>query len=210
MGGDQAGSIRLPSSYVGCYGLKPTYGLIPYTGIAGLVPSIDYTGPMAHNVDDIATMLTVLAGWDGLDPRMSPESPLREHVTDYKAKLASIVESDSTLKVGVISESLTSPGTSADVAEVVSSAARKHFTAVGARVSEVSIAMHLLGPGIWTAASRNHMAGLVVGGRIPDMLTHNLPHFTPRWPPDQEMYDTFTHFNPAVVNVIFGETFLKE
>lgn len=210
MGGDQAGSIRLPSSYVGCYGLKPTYGLVPYTGISGLHPAIDFTGPMAHNVEDIATMLTVLAGWDGLDPRMSPESPLRENVKQYHAELATFDVSKSPLKVGIISESLSSPGTSKDVAKVVHEAARQHFSAAGATVSDVSLPMHLLGPAIWTAATRNHMAGLVIGGRVPDMLQHNLPHFEPRWPPDQEMYDVLTHANPAVINVIFGETFLRE
>jgi amidase len=210
MGGDQAGSIRLPSSYVGCYGLKPTYGLVPYTGISGLHPAIDFTGPMAHNVQDIATMLTVLAGWDGLDPRMSPESPLRENAKQYHTELAAFDASKSSLKIGIVSESLTTLGTSEDVARVVSEAAKKHFGAAGATVSDVSIPMHLLGPAIWTAATRNHMAGLVIGGRTPDMLQHNMPHFEPRWPPDQEMYDILTHANPAVINVIFGETLLRE
>ena len=33
IGGDQGGSIRIPSSYCGCYGMKPTHGLVPYTGV---------------------------------------------------------------------------------------------------------------------------------------------------------------------------------
>jgi amidase len=210
MGGDQAGSIRLPASYVGCYGLKPTYGLVPYTGISGLHPMIDHTGPLAHNVDDIATMLTVLAGWDGLDARMSPETPLRENVKDYLSELGRYSPSEFGLKVGIISESLTSPGTSADVAQVVSTAAMKHFAVAGSNVSKVSVPMHLLGPAIWTASTRNHMASLVAGARIPDALTHNLPQLKPRWPLDQEMYDLLSHTNPAVINVIFGETYLKE
>ena len=209
MGGDQAGSIRLPASYVGCYGLKPTYGLIPYTGIAGLHPMIDSTGPMAHNIDDLATMLTVLAGWDGLDPRPSPETPLRDKVQSYHTELAKFDTSEFCLKIGIISESLTSPGTSPDVAKIVSTAAMKQFAVAGANVSKVSVPMHLLGPGIWTAASRNHMAGLVVRGRVPDMLSHNLPHFQPQ-PPSQEMYHILSHANPAVINVLFGETFLTE
>ena len=209
MGGDQAGSIRLPASYVGCFGLKPTYGLVPYTGIAGLHPMIDFTGPMAHNIDDLATMLTVLAGWDGLDPRMTPESPLRDQVRSYHTELAKFNPSGSSLKVGIISESLTSPGTSSDVASVVSEAAMKYFAAAGAKVSKISLPMHLLAPSIWTGATRNHMAGLVVGGRIPDMLSHNLPHFQPQ-PPSQEMYDLYTHHNPAVINILFGESYLTE
>ncbi|OAL24131.1 hypothetical protein AYO20_10743 [Fonsecaea nubica] len=210
MGGDQAGSIRLPSAYCGVYGLKPTHGLVPYTGIAGLHPMIDYTGPMARKLEDIATLLTVVAGYDGLDTRMTPESPLRQHVTDYVQQLASEEHPGKGLKVGIITESLSAPGTQSEVAEIVRSAALEHFKASGATVSEVSVPMHLLGPAIWTAATRAHLAGLAIGGRIPDVLSHNIPHLSLRWPPDQEMYDLLTVANPAVINIIFCETFLKE
>ncbi len=209
MGGDQAGSIRLPASYCGVYGLKPTHGLVPYTGIAGLHPMIDYAGPMARKLDDIATLLSVVAGYDGLDPRMTPESPLRQNVTDYASALFSLRNPGKGLKIGIITESLTSPGTQSEVASTVRSAAHKHFTAAGATVSEVSIPMHLLGPAIWTAATRAHMASLAIGGRIPDMLAHNMPHLSLRWPPDQEMYDLLTVSNPAVINIILCETFLS-
>lgn len=214
LGGDQAGSIRMPSGLSGCYGLKPTHGLVPNTGIAGLHPMIDYAGPMAHNVDDVALMLTVLAGYDGLDPRMTAECPLREDVTPYHKELAEFAkispQPGKGLKIGIISESLTSPGTSQEVATIVETAAMKHFTAAGAEVSRVDVPMHLLGPAIWTAASRNHMASLTAAGRVPDILTHNLPHFTPKWPPDQEMFDLLTHYNPAVLNIILSQTFLNE
>lgn len=217
MGGDQAGSIRLPAGYCGVYGLKPTHGLVPYTGIAGLHPMIDYTGPMANNVDDIARMLTVLAGYDGLDPRMTPESPLRENVRNYHDELASFVSSTpeskqlgSNMRIGIISESLTSPGTSADVARVVEDAAKTHFAAAGATVEQVSVPMHLLAPAIWTAATRTHMGTLTAGTRVPDLLAHAMPHWSPRWPLDQEMFDLLTRTNPAVINIILGESFLTE
>ncbi|EXJ96286.1 hypothetical protein A1O1_01412 [Capronia coronata CBS 617.96] len=210
MGGDQAGSIRIPSCYCGVYGLKPTFGLVPYTGIAGHHPMVDYTGPMARKLEDIASLLTVVAGYDGLDPRMTPESPLRQNVIDYAKELSSAKDPGKGLKVGIIKESLTLPGTQAEVAEVVKSAAIKHFEASGATVSEVSVPMHLLGPAIWTVATRTYLAGLAVGGRTPDVLFHNMPHLSLRWPPDQEMYDVLTASNPAVINIIFCETFLKE
>lgn len=214
LGGDQAGSIRMPSGLSGCYGLKPTHGLVPYTGIAGLHPMHDHAGPMAHNVDDIALMLTVLAGYDGLDARMTAESPLRENVTQYHEELAAFAkitpQPGKGLKVGIISESLTSPGTSKEIASTVETAAMKHFFAAGAEVDRVDVPMHLLGPAIWTAAARNHMASLTAAGRIPDILTHNLPHFAPKWPPDQEMFDLLTHYNPAVINIILSQTFLND
>ena len=59
LGGDQGGSIRIPSSWCGIVGLKPTYGLVPYTGIAAIEPSMDHVGPMAKTVKDCALLLQV-------------------------------------------------------------------------------------------------------------------------------------------------------
>ena len=87
MGGDQGGSIRLPAAYTGIYGFKPTYGLVPYTGVASLHPIFDHAGPMATNLDDIALMLEVLAGYDGLDPRMTVGCPPRSAVPKYLSDL---------------------------------------------------------------------------------------------------------------------------
>ena len=78
IGGDQGGSIRMPSSYCGIYGMKPTHGLVPYTGIMPIELTIDHTGPMTATVEDNALFLEVLAGPDGLDPRQyGPSKPER-------------------------------------------------------------------------------------------------------------------------------------
>jgi amidase len=69
LGGDQGGSIRLPSSWSGCCGHKPTHGLVPYTGIIPIEVTLDHIGPMAMTVADCAVMLEAIAGEDGLDPR---------------------------------------------------------------------------------------------------------------------------------------------
>src|SRR5215208_7564572 len=50
IGGDQGGSIRMPANHCGIVGLKPTFGLVPYTGIAPLEITIDVCGPMTANV----------------------------------------------------------------------------------------------------------------------------------------------------------------
>ena len=69
VGGDQGGSIRAPAAFCGIYGMKPTHGLVPYSGIMSVEPTLDHAGPMPRTVADNALLLTALAGPDGLDPR---------------------------------------------------------------------------------------------------------------------------------------------
>jgi len=59
LGGDQGCSIRAPAHYCGIVGLKPTHGLVPYTGIMPLELTIDHVGPMARTVYDTALLLEV-------------------------------------------------------------------------------------------------------------------------------------------------------
>ena len=59
VGGDQGGSIRIPSAWCGTVGLKPTHGLVPYTGAASVEPTLDHLGPMTRTVKDCALLLEV-------------------------------------------------------------------------------------------------------------------------------------------------------
>lgn len=67
LGTDTGGSIRLPASYCGVVGLKPTYGLIPRTGVVAMGSSTDVIGPLTNSVADTALVLDVLAGRDASD-----------------------------------------------------------------------------------------------------------------------------------------------
>lgn len=59
IGGDQGGSIRIPAAWTGIVGLKPTHGLVPYTGLVPIETTVDHTGPMANTVSDCALLLEV-------------------------------------------------------------------------------------------------------------------------------------------------------
>jgi aspartyl-tRNA(Asn)/glutamyl-tRNA(Gln) amidotransferase subunit A len=74
IGTDGVGSIRVPSSFCGVFGLKPTYGLVPRSPgfFPPSWPSLAHTGPIARTVGDAALLLSVIAGHDGRDPGSLP------------------------------------------------------------------------------------------------------------------------------------------
>jgi amidase len=141
IGGDQGGSIRIPAAYCGVYGMKPTHGLVPYTGIFPIENSLDHTGPMTATVADNALLLEVLAGPDDLDPRQAGVK-----VSAYTNALTGEVNS---MRIGVVKEGFGHPNSQEDVDALVRRGAET-FRKLGARVDEVSIPMHLAGPAIWT------------------------------------------------------------
>ncbi len=141
IGGDQGGSIRMPAAYCGVYGMKPTHGLVPYTGVMPIESTIDHTGPMTNNVADNALFLEVLAGADGLDPRQySPQTAA------YTEALGKGVQG---MKIAVVREGFGHENSEADVDAKVRAAAQK-LESLGAIVSVVSIPMHNDGVAIWT------------------------------------------------------------
>ncbi|KAH7024419.1 amidase signature domain-containing protein [Microdochium trichocladiopsis] len=210
IGTDQAGSVRNPACYTGLYGLKPTFGLVPYTGAASMSPMIDHLGPIASSLEDVAVLLKVMAGWDGLDPRMTPESPTVDRVPDYPALLASyraslLKQSDDTepvLKVGLLTEAFSVSGLSPEVAELIKQTTHEAFATAGnASVTTISVPMHTEGPVIWTAATRPSMSQWLSQGRPSGHLSYLAPHIAPQWPPDQRMYELLNVSNPALVNI---------
>ncbi|MDQ1196200.1 amidase [Agrobacterium sp. SORGH_AS 787] len=140
IGGDQGGSIRIPASFCGIYGMKPTHGLVPYTGVMPIESTIDHTGPMTASVADNALLLEVLAGADGLDPRQySPQ------VNAYTEALGKGVKG---MKIGILKEGFLMPNLQPEVDAKVRAAADR-LAKLGAEVSEVSIPEHLTALAAW-------------------------------------------------------------
>src|SRR5215831_19150463 len=142
IGGDQAGSIRIPASHCGIVGLKPTFGLVPYTGIAPLEITLDTCGPMTANVRDNALLLEVIAGPDGIDSRQRGIPAGR-----YSEAIDGGVKG---LRVGVLKEGFGHPNSEAEVDARVREAGAR-LAKLGAVVEDVSVAMHGLGFAIWAA-----------------------------------------------------------
>ena len=68
LGSDTNGSIRVPASLCGVFGLKPTYGRLPRHGSYPFVASLDHLGPFARSARDLALVYDALQGFDGRDP----------------------------------------------------------------------------------------------------------------------------------------------
>lgn len=141
IGCDQGGSIRMPASFSGVCGMKPTWGLVPYTGIMPIEIFVDHTGPMTASVADNALLLEVIAGDDGYDPRIKAPK-----VQPYSTMLGDGVRG---MRIGVVKEGFQQAGAEQAVSDKVRAAA-KRLGDLGAKVEEISIPMHLLGPVIWT------------------------------------------------------------
>ncbi len=155
IGGDQGGSIRMPASWCGCYGMKGTHGLVPYTGVMPIEATIDHVGPMTTTVADNALLLEVLAGPDGLDPRQ-----YNPRVDRYTAALGRGVAG---LRIGVLVEGFNHANSEPDVDQKVRQAADR-LRALGAVVEDVSVPMHHDGPAIWTSIAIEGLQAQMMDG----------------------------------------------
>jgi amidase len=153
-GGDQGGSIRMPASYSGIVGHKPTHGLVPYTGAFPIEQTIDHVGPMTRTVADAALVLSVIAGPDGQDPRQ-PRDLVPQ---DY---LAAISQGAEGMRVGVVTEGFGHPNSEPDVDDAVR-AAVDVLRGAGLTAETVSIPWHLHGAKLWDVIATEGAAAQMV------------------------------------------------
>lgn len=200
IGGDQGGSIRMPASFCGCYGMKPTHGLVPYSGIMPIENTIDHTGPMTQNVMDNALMLEVIAGADGLDPR--------QYDVQTDRYTAAVGRGVSGLRIGVIKEGYEQPGAEADVNDKVRAAAET-LRGLGATVDEISVPWHLHGVAIWTpialeGLTQQMMLGNGMGTGWEGLYTTSLLEYHSNWRTRaDELSDTLK------ISMLIGQYHLK-
>ncbi len=157
IGGDQGGSVRMPAAYCGCYGMKATHGLVPYTGVMPIEATIDHAGPMTATVADNALLLEVIAGSDGLDPRQ-----YNPQVEKYSFA-SGLGRGVSGMRIGLVKESFGWPVSEPDVDAKVREAADR-LRGAGAIVEEVSIPMHLDGAAIWTPIALEGLTAQMMHG----------------------------------------------
>lgn len=168
LGADQGGSIRIPAAWCGVVGLKPTYGLVPYTGCMSIDLTLDHVGPMANTVEDAARMLSVIAGSDPLDPRQRGVLP-PDYVKDYRPAVGKGVKG---VKIAVLKEGFGQSQwedlgfwASEEVVDRKVRAAVKELEKAGAVVGEVSVPPHYDGARVLNA--------LIVGGATELLLKGN-------------------------------------
>ena len=155
IGGDQGGSIRIPSSNCGVCGMKATHGLVPYTGVMPIEQTIDHVGPITGNVADNALLLEVLAGEDGLDPR--------QHAPEVHRYTEALGRGCGGVRIGVLKEGFHRPESEPDVDRKVLDAAER-FRALGAWVQDVSIEEHRFAADLWTAIAVEGLQDLMMYG----------------------------------------------
>jgi aspartyl-tRNA(Asn)/glutamyl-tRNA(Gln) amidotransferase subunit A len=128
LGTDTGGSIRLPASFSGAVGLKPTYGLVSRSGVVAMASSTDVIGPLTNSAADAALVLDVMSGKDELDG------------TTIERDTKSYTDLDEGLtgkKIGIVKEYF-DEGLDDDVKKVIDEAIEK-LKKAGAEVSEVSL-----------------------------------------------------------------------
>lgn len=178
IGCDQGGSIRVPAAACGIYGMKPTWGLVPYTGILPIEPTLDHAGPMTGSVQDNALLLEVLAGPDGYDPRQGHPVTHR-----YTEALGGGVAG---MRIGLVREGFGHPLADPAVEAKVREAAALFAHELGATVDEVSIPLHRVGPalaGVLTADGliQTLVEGDGFGAGRSDLYVPSLMEFLRGW-----------------------------
>lgn len=129
LGSDTGGSIRLPASFCGLVGMKPTYGRVSRYGLIAFASSLDQIGPFSRTVEDAAMLLEVISGYDSHD-----STSLNLPVESFTAHLNDDLKGK---KIGIITELMTD-AVSPDVKKALENA-MNIYKSLGAEIVEISL-----------------------------------------------------------------------
>ncbi len=165
LGSDTGGSIRLPASFCGITGFKPTYGRVSRYGLVAFASSLDQIGPFARSVEDTTYLYEAIAGYDSKD-----STSLKMEVGNIHNSLNQDIKG---LRVGVIKE-LMADGVSDDVKSSIENAV-KTLEKLGAQIKEISLPLLKHSIGVYyivaTAEASSNLArfdGVRYGYRAPN------------------------------------------
>ena len=148
IGSETAGSIRQPSAWCGCVGLKPTYGRVSRYGVIAMGSSLDSPGPMTHNVEDAALLLEIIAGKDPNDATTSGK-PVEKYTNFLKKDIKG-------MKIALAKNYLL-PHMDSRIKESIRSALAQ-LERLGAQVDEVELLSPEYAIGVYTIIQRSEVS----------------------------------------------------
>ena len=209
IGADQGGSIRIPAAMCGAVGLKPTHGLVPYTGIVSSEAVMDYAGPICKTVMDVAILLEAIAGRDGLDDRavgaqrhgeIKYSSNLKSWFDESlktNAGLGSVLKGT---KVAILKEGMDEATVHPEMKKKIYESAYK-LRELGAEVEEISMPGHSTGRDVWMGIRRIG-GSLVLAGKASGRRQFTLTPFLDKLLPMTQ--DKWEKTPPAVKSTIIN------
>ena len=192
IGTDTSGSVRTPASLCGLVGIKPTYGLVPQTGVLLAEPTMDHSGLLTRTVLENASALEAIAGPDGFD---TTQDYLFANRTDLDLNYTRrIAESVAGMKIGLLEEGFDLPGSDPAVNAIVRKAIYTAFEALGITVVEMSIPEH-------RTLVRPLRAGIEYEGSYVGMLANNMGAIGRTDPAIPELAHTFSRWRQHPMNM---------
>jgi amidase/aspartyl-tRNA(Asn)/glutamyl-tRNA(Gln) amidotransferase subunit A len=157
LGTDTGGSIRVPATYCGIVGLKPTYGLVPLHGVIENTYTQDHVGPMSNTVEETARLLEAVAGKTERDPSSLRAAGLDEYsVGGYVEAVSDPIELEE-LNVGILEEGLEGDEVTDPVREQTKTAIDR-LSDEGVTTETVSIKHFEYEPSVKNAVSASELA----------------------------------------------------
>ena len=168
LGTETGGSVRLPASYCGVYGLKPTYGVLSRWGVVAYGSSLDQVGLIGHTPQDIATPLSVMCGADMYDDT-SADLPDGKALADLKEYTDAEIAQ---MKIAIPKQFEEAKGLDEDVRKVFENV-KAWFTSKGAKIDivdlpilEASIASYYVIALSEAASNLSRFDGIRYGNRV--------------------------------------------